>query len=60
MPDKFFNNMQVRRDLNRNTVTVVGRNSAHRINTGKRDVAKLRWKKVKEGLGYATAVERDC
>lgn len=45
-PDKFFNNMQVRCDINKNTVTVIGQKAAHRINTGKRkqDLHKLKWK----------------
>ena len=50
--DKFFNNMQTHCDMNLNTVTVVGNRAAHRINTGKRDFANLRWKKLKNGLGY--------
>ena len=43
-PDKFFSNMQVQCDVNLNTITVFGKNAAHRINTGKKDAANLRWK----------------
>ena len=35
-PDKFYANMQVRCDINHNTVTVIGHNAAHRINTGRK------------------------
>ena len=50
-PDKFLSNMQVKCDINQNTVTVLGHKAAHRINTGRRDPAHLRWKKLKENLG---------
>ena len=50
-PDKFYANMQVRCDVNQNTVTVIGHNAAHRINTGRRNPTHLRWKKLKPSLG---------
>ena len=49
--------MQTQCDLNLNTITVFGKNAAHRINTGRRDPENLRWKKVKEHLGYGKAME---
>ena len=30
---------------------MIGHKAAHRINTGRRDPAHLRWKKLKENLG---------
>ena len=56
-PDKFFSNMHVKCDLNKNTVTVIGNKAAHRINTGRRDPTHLRWKKVKQELGYGKAMD---
>ena len=43
--------MQVKCDINQNTVTLIGQKAAHRINTGRRDPTHLRWKKLKENLG---------
>ena len=57
-PDKFFNNMQVKCDLNQNIVTVLGNRAVHRINTGKRNVAHLKWKKPKMELGYGQVLEK--
>ena len=57
-PDKFFGNMQTRCDVNQNTVTVFGQQAAHRINTGKRDLAHLKWKQSKAEAGYDVMVER--
>ena len=56
-PDKFFSNMQVRCDINHNTITVIGNQSAHRINTGKRDPTHLHWKKLKRELGYGKVLD---
>ena len=36
---------------------MIGRRSAHRINTGKRDVAHLKFKKLKPKLGYGKIVD---
>ncbi len=55
--DKFIYNMQTHCDINLNTVTVIGNRAAHRINTGKRDIANLRWKTIKRPLGYGQALE---
>lgn len=39
---------------------MIGKRSAHRINTGRRDIHKLRWKKLKHELGYGKIVDEDC
>lgn len=39
VPDKFYGNMVTRCDANSNTVTVIGQKAAHRINTGRREIA---------------------
>lgn len=41
-----------------NTVTVLGKRAAHRINTGRRNLAHLKWKVSKPELGYGIAVEK--
>ena len=56
-PDKFFGNMQTHCDLNHNTITVIGKKAAHRINTGRKDFAHLRWKLTNEQLGYGKAID---
>ena len=54
--DKFFSNMQTRIDANHNTVTVIGQRAVHRINTGRRNLAHLKWKACKPELGYGNAM----
>ena len=49
--DKFFGNMHTKIDANKNTVTIFGSNAAHRINTGRKNLAHLKWKFTKE-KGY--------
>ena len=49
--------MQAHCDINLNTVTVFGKNAAHRINTGRSDPHNLKWKKAKSHLGYGKAVD---
>jgi len=56
--DKFFGNMHTRIDANKNTVTIFGQKSAHRINTGRTNVAHLRWKVDKEQMGYGAQRDR--
>ena len=56
MADKFKGSMHTRIDANKNTVTVFGQNAAHRINTGRNNVAHLKWKVCKDELGYGAAV----
>lgn len=58
VPDKFFGNMQTRVDANQNTVTVIGKRAAHRINTGRRNQCHLRWKHLKPELGYGEAISK--
>ena len=56
-PDTFFSNMNVRCDINKNTVTVIGNNAVHRINTGKKNPSHLHWKKAKKELGYGKVLQ---
>ena len=58
-PDKFFANMQMHCDINKNTVTVLGNRAAHRINTGRRDETHLKWKKHKPELGYGQVMQQN-
>ena len=50
--------MQTRIDANKNTVTLIGKKAAHRINTGKRDMTHLKWKTLKTNLGYEKSIEK--
>ena len=43
--------------MNKNTVTVMGNQTVHRINTGRKDPSHLQWKRDKKDLGYGAVID---